>query len=74
MKQFDFNLAIKSGQNPKKIEWYKENKSKKITEEEFIKVMQEVFKPQTKGNTHYYSPSKLKKQYRNLRTNFGFFK
>jgi BRCT domain type II-containing protein len=72
MKVFDFDEARKMGQTPEKLEWIKQNKDKKVSEEDFILAMQELKKELGKtGRT--YTPHSLKYRYKKLKKDFGFF-
>lgn len=73
MKIFDFEQALKQGRNPQVVNFFRENWNKKITEEEFIETMQKL-RIHRLGDSKKYSPSHLKKEYKNLKEQFGFFK
>lgn len=73
MKIFDFEIAEKQGRNQYVLNFFKENHNKKMTEEEFVKQMQKL-RIHRLGVGKKYCPSHLKKEYKNLKNNFGFFK
>lgn len=64
MKEFNFYICPR---NIKVRVWLKENRAKSISEEEYIVAV----KPLCSKSR---APSHLKKEYRNLRDKFGFFK
>lgn len=72
MKKFNFEEALKKGQNMVKINWLKENHKKPISEFEFVKAMR-VIKQFRNGKSYKYQPSSLKRRYYYLKKNFGFF-
>ncbi len=73
MKIFDWDYC-KIHAQPKRYEWLKKNQNKPITEQEFILALQ-AMKDTQRGRVrnHNYKITKLKWQYNNLRTIFGFF-
>ena len=75
MKKFDFKQAKKI-HSPKKVEWLKKYYKQPITEEFFVKEMKEKIKPfsNAKRKATQYSPSRLKRKYKYLKEEFGFFK
>ncbi len=82
MKTWDWEVA-KGKFNEHKFKWLWLNHDKKISEEEFVHVWRgfKKFSVQQKkrGNVERsvlhsrYAPSQLKRDYRNLKANFGFF-
>ena len=72
---FDFEKHKEMGHSPALTKWLKENNSRKITEQEFVKEMIEKIRPLSiaKHKWHGYSPSALKRKYKNLKRKFGFF-
>ena len=74
-KEFNFEEAIKQGQSPEKIKWLKENQHQQINEDEFVDIMSELrqFSKAPHKNKRY-CPSHLRKRYKNLKDNWGFFK
>lgn len=71
-KIFDFDLAIKLGRSPRRMAWYKENYRKPITEDVFIETMLK-FKNLRRGQPRNYQKSRLRTEYKKLKTIFGFF-
>ena len=74
-KTFDFEEALKQKRNIARLAWYKLNQYNPISEEEYIKIMRQI-KSYTTSNYKFknYKPSRLKKEYKNLKKDFGFFK
>ena len=71
MREYEYD---KCGYCEKRQEWLKENQNNPITEDEFVSIWQELKKiSKSKHLAGLYSPSRLKKQYRNLKEKFGFF-
>lgn len=74
VKKYDFKEAEKQN-SPEKLAWIKDNCNKDTSEEDFISIMKSLKRfSRGKAKNKNYSPSKLKKQYRTLKDNFGFFK
>jgi hypothetical protein len=72
MKNFDWNIHVKRRTNTKAYLWLRLNYKKVISEDEFVKKHQELRQYSTSKNG-VYSPSKLKRNYKKLKENYGFF-
>lgn len=65
MKQWDWEEAGKHNR-PEKLAWLQENWDKSISLEEYMAAMKKIKPTQNE-------PSRMKKDYHNLKYNFGFF-
>lgn len=73
MKKFDWEFAAKT-RSPRRVQWLKDNHLKPVTEDQFVAAMCMMKGDAArKGKGKNYQPSRLRKQYRNLRITFGFF-
>ena len=74
MKTFDWNIARSRTKNPTKLNWLWINRNKKISEEKFVKEVKKM-QPLSSAERRYkkYAPHTLKRNYRNLKEEFGFF-
>jgi hypothetical protein len=74
MKTFDWELYAVQGHRPTWFKWMKENHSRAVSEEEFVRAYQALRIQDTRPhNARRYGRSKLAAQYRNLHNEFGFF-
>ena len=71
MKQFDWKHAVTCN-SPAKLQWIFENHKKKVAEQEYIEGVQ-ALRQYRIGDTKHYTPSFLKRSYRDLVKKFGFF-
>ena len=83
MEYKDFNWDTYRGiTNPLRFAWMEQNHAKPISEEQYVaemKLLKQFSKENKKGKKArklfhcHYTPGALKKNYRNLKTRFGFF-
>ena len=71
MKTFDWEY-LKTERSPQYYKWLYGNHDKQLSEEEFVVAVQSL-KEFRKGTSYKYSPSHLRRNYRNLVKRFGFF-
>lgn len=76
-KEFDWDNAREMSRNSRRVMWLEENFDKPITELEFVNAMR-LLKPFSKSQNkrtkrNAYKPSHLRRDYRYLKTRFGFF-
>lgn len=72
MKEFDFQKAKEQGQSAERLDFYKKNKDVFISEGKFIEEITKLRK-MADGKSQTWAPGRLRKTYKDLRKNFGFF-
>lgn len=70
MKEFDYELAKEIGVSDERIALYKSIQNRNISVEYFIIAVKRLPK---KIGSKFHSPYHLKREYKNLKENFGFF-
>ena len=70
MKVFDWVEAVNHN-SPEKLEFLRSTHDKKLSEAEFVALSQEVRAKSSKKRS--YNPCKMRKTYKELAKNFGFF-
>lgn len=75
-KEFDWSIARERTKNPSKLQWEWENHTKEIPEEVYVKEVKKLKQftdPKQRKKCNKYSPSTLRRQYKNLKEEYGFF-
>lgn len=73
MKEFDWDFAKKVN-SPAKLQWIWDNHKRKVSVDEFVLEIKKLRKLSfSKKPRKRYTPSSLRKRYKNLKEKFGFF-
>ena len=75
LPQFDWNKA-RDNRSPRKVEFWLQTFDKPLTEAKYVeqvKLLKPFSKATGRRRHEQYNPSRLKKEYRNLKERFGFF-